>query len=336
MTSIEMTNFPPSKNFCANCQGELIYIPDRSALCCRNCQAATIVNVSQKKIPTYRWDESQQSSDEPWTQPAALLPFRITEHEAAARIKEALQQIETATTALPTLPQAYYIPFYLFRIKAKAVYHTSVTGLISLAREPYLIKACDKLPHRYAGQLKWNLGKLLPYDEAFLSGFSIVEASVALKDAYQTAMDLAAYDLECAVCNEIKDSERRSLRYEAEYPETTFRLILLPVYVGYFGLEGRRRYYAVDGNEGSISGDLPVRLSVRKPPDTPIKNESSALLSGKIPKVLGEVIGIVIMGMGFIGREILGGLIAQFSGVFFLLLVVGIMAGLIYLFKIIF
>ena len=100
------------------------------------------------------------------------------------------------------------------------------------------------------------------YRQEYLAGFAVERYSIDLMDAWECAKEKISARLQRHVTNRIM-AERHAdevadLKMSTVYTRIKYKLLLLPVWVICFDVNGKLYRFTVNGQNGSVSGKIPV------------------------------------------------------------------------------
>ncbi len=100
------------------------------------------------------------------------------------------------------------------------------------------------------------------YRQEYLAGFAVERYSVDLMDAWENAKELISARLKRHVRNKIlalyNADEVKNLKMTTSYARIQYKLLLLPVWVICFDVKGKLYRFIVNGQNGSVSGKIPI------------------------------------------------------------------------------
>lgn len=257
---------------CSACAAEIDKPPSVDALPCPFCGTDIItVAVSHKLL-----------------KPKALLPFAIERVEARARFRHWLRKLWFAPSELKRFARlerlaGLYIPYWTFDANTTSAYHgqrgddyyvtvgsgknrrtqrrtrwRSASGVVFNSFNDVLVLASRSLPRKMADALEpWRLPQLVPYSDAFLSGFQAESYTVDLVDGFATARELMAAVIRETVRQDIGGDRQQIHSVSTEYDHVTFKHILLPIWISAYRYRGRTYRYLVNGFTGKVQGERP-------------------------------------------------------------------------------
>ena len=102
------------------------------------------------------------------------------------------------------------------------------------------------------------------YRQEYLAGFAVERYSVELKDAWEKAKELIFHRLQRHVRNKIlaecHADEVKNLKMTSSYARIQYKLLLLPIWVICFDVKGKLYRFIVNGQDGSVSGKVPISI----------------------------------------------------------------------------
>ena len=227
----------------------------------------------------------------------ALLPFSITKKQAQARYKTWLASLWFAPGALKdhareaTKLHGIYIPYWTYDSQTHSSYsgmrgdiyyvqqsYTSVENgrhVTRTRREPrirwtpasghtqrhfddVLIGASRTLPRKITDWLEpWDLENMVPYSEAYISGFSSEVYQVDLDEGFSLAQGVMENFIRRDVKHQIGGDQQRITHLQTQHSETSFKHVLLPLWSASFNFKGKTYRFVVNGRNGNIQGERP-------------------------------------------------------------------------------
>jgi len=267
---------------CQSCGAKVTFTPPEVARQCDFCGAQI---VAQPKIA------------DPILAPEAVLPFRVTQPQASAALKQWLSSRWFAPNALkhfaqPDAIDGVYIPFWTYDTHTTSYYtgqrgeyyyttetyyerdaqgnqvqrtrqvrHTrwyDASGTVSRWFDDILVPATVSLPQNRLEALEpWDLSELTPYDPAFLSGYKAQRYQVELAQGFERARQLTQSVIQSDVRQDIGGDEQRIHDIQTHYSGITFKHLLLPVYAGAYRFNQKVYQIVINGRTGEIQGDRP-------------------------------------------------------------------------------
>lgn len=267
---------------CQSCGAIVAFTPPEVA---RQCDFCGIQIVAQAK------------SADPILAPEGVLPFRITQQQAGAGLRDWLKSRWFAPNALKNFAQpnaihGVYLPFWTYDTHTTSYYtgergdyyyvtetyyetddkgnqvartrqvrHTrwsSVSGTVARWFDDILVPATLSMPQNRLDALEpWDMAELKPYDPAFLSGFKAQRYQVDLAKGFERAQQVCAAVIQTDVRTDIGGDEQKIHNVSTHYSGITFKHLLLPVYAGAYRFNQKVFQIVVNGRTGEIQGDRP-------------------------------------------------------------------------------
>jgi DNA-directed RNA polymerase subunit RPC12/RpoP len=267
---------------CQSCGAIVSFTPPETA---RQCDFCAVQIVAQPK------------SADPILAPEGVLPFKLTQQQADAGLREWLKSRWFAPNALkqfarPEAIDGIYLPFWTYDTNTLSYYsgergeyyyttetyterdaqgrevtqtrqvrHTAwrpAAGSVTRWFDDVLIAATTSLPqHRLDALQPWDLPELKSYEPAFLSGFKAQRYQVDLAQGFEEVKKIAAGVIQGDVRQDIGGDEQRVHNITTHYSGITFKHLLLPVYAGAYRFNQKVYQIVVNGRTGEIQGDRP-------------------------------------------------------------------------------
>jgi DNA-directed RNA polymerase subunit RPC12/RpoP len=263
---------------------------------CRSCSAA------------FRWTRDTHAEECPFCgapivvdpekarplQPTGLVPFRLTEPEARARLKGWLGSLWFAPGDARRLAYSegrlsgVYIPFWTYDADTDSDYDgqrgdlhteqyedvdaqgrtvmrtrtyivwTPVSGHVRRFFDDVLVLASSALPEKFTRRLRsWDLSGLVPYQEQYLAGYRSELYQTALDDGYAQARAYMEQVIYRDVCYDIGGAQQQVHRIDSRFRDITFKHVLLPVWASAYRYRGKRYQFIVNGQTGEVQGERP-------------------------------------------------------------------------------
>lgn len=267
---------------CNSCGAIVTFVPPEVARSCDFCGAQIV---------------AQPKAADPTVAPEGVLPFRVTQQQATAAVKQWIATRWFAPNALkhfadPGAIDGVYIPFWTYDThttsyytgergehyyeteyytetdsqgnsvqKSRQVQKTrwyNASGTVSRWFDDILIPATRSLPVNRLNALEpWDMQELKGYDPGYLSGFKAQRYQVELAEGFEQAKVVAAGVIDGDVRRDIGGDEQRVHNISTNYSAITFKHLLLPVYAGAYRLNQKVYQVVVNGRTGEVQGDRP-------------------------------------------------------------------------------
>jgi len=233
--------------------------------------------------------------DESIIRPKSLLPFAVKKKDAIEGFKKWLtgyfwipNQLKKASIN-PKQFRGAYLPFWTYDSQTDSDYRgergeyyyvtESYTdsdgkrqtrevrktrwypayGRVMLPFDDVLVGASDSIPEKYMNKLEpWDLPSLVPFDNQFLSGYVTEKYQVDLKEGWGKAKAVMEPSIRDAVRRDIGGDEQRVHNINTSYEDTTFKHILLPVYLSSYKYKDKLYKFFVNARTGEVQGKRPI------------------------------------------------------------------------------
>jgi DNA-directed RNA polymerase subunit RPC12/RpoP len=262
---------------CDSCGAIVNFTPPETATVCGFCGAKIV---------------AQPKAADPLVAPEGVLPFSVTQQQAAGNYKTWLSSLWFAPSALKDMAQAdklssIYIPYWTYDAwtnshydgergehyyetetfyengeqKEREVRRThwyAVSGEVSRQFDDVCIPATTSLPDEYINKLEpWDLQELKSYEPAYLSGHKAQTYQIALDEGFERFKKIAENVIYGDARNDIGGDEQRVQNVSTNYANITFKHLLLPIYAGAYRFNGKVFQIVVNGRTGEVQGERP-------------------------------------------------------------------------------
>jgi LSD1 subclass zinc finger protein len=135
---------------------------------------------------------------------------------------------------------------------------TFSAGQVNNNFDDILVIASHSLPKKYTERLEpWNLGKLEPYNDKYLSGFRSESYQVDVTTGLNEAKEKMNPTIRQTVRSDIGGDEQRILTMNTTYDDITFKHILLPIWISSYRFKDKVYRFMINGQTGEIQGERP-------------------------------------------------------------------------------
>lgn len=145
--------------------------------------------------------------------------------------------------------------------RSRQVRHTRwypASGEVRVAFDDVLVAATKSLPQATLDSLEpWDLDKLVDFTAAYLSGYRAETYKVALKEGFAIAKEKMLPAIDNAIRRDIGGDEQRIHSRDTDYRDTTFKHILLPLWISAYRYDQRTFRFAINGRSGKVQGERP-------------------------------------------------------------------------------
>ncbi len=266
---------------CNNCAAEFTVPANQETQECPFCGSNVVVPTeSEQRIP-----------------PNGVLPFAIPDKQAREFVTKWLSSRFWAPNDLKTLAlkegrlKGMYLPYWTFDSQTETDYtgqrgeHYYETesytdsdgnrqtrevqrtrwypaaGHVSVHFDDILVLGSGSLPPKHAQRLRtWNLEAVVGYEPKFLVGFQSMRYDVDLATGFTTAQQFMQPTIDGAIRSDIGGDEQMISSKDTDYLENTFKLLLLPIWVGGYRYRGKSFRFLVNGQTGEIQGEAPISV----------------------------------------------------------------------------
>ena len=267
---------------CESCGCAVLFEPPEVAGACPFCGTAIV---------------AQPKAADPLIAPDAVLPVKVAKAAAQAEVRAWLSSRWFAPGALQRMAQSegiggVYLPFWTYASetasryegqrgehywvteyytetdnngnavqRSRQVQHTrwyAASGQVARNFDNVLIPATKAINEARLNALEpWDLQALRPYEPAYLAGFKAQRYQVQVPEGFEEAKEVIGETIQQDVAEDIGGDEQRVDRIDTQYSNTTFRHLLLPVWIGAYRFQGKVFQVAVNARTGEVQGDRP-------------------------------------------------------------------------------
>jgi hypothetical protein len=224
-----------------------------------------------------------------------VLPFKLERQAATEEFKKWLRKLwfapnDLKKTATQDRFNGIYLPFWTFDASTQSTYQGDrgehyyvterrvvngreenvrvqktrwyyVSGQVSRDFDDILITASRVLPDKYLNRLEpWDLPNLVGYDNRYLSGFKAEISQVDIKDGFQGAKQIMAAVINQDVHRDIGGDEQRVRGIQTQYDATTYKYILLPIWLSIYNYKNKIFRFVVNARTGEVQGERPYSV----------------------------------------------------------------------------
>ncbi len=229
--------------------------------------------------------------------PRSLLPFKVDRKQAQDAFHKWLGSLWFAPNALVKHVRAsekltgIYLPYWTFDSQTTTqysgqrgdIYYVTVTvpvvvngrrtmqrrreprirwtpasGLVRRHFDDILVGATQTLPRTITDNLQpWDLDALVPYQDAYLSGFRSEVYQVKVDEGFDLARRIMDNIIRADVRRDIGGDQQRIHRMHTQHAHSTFKHILLPVWAAAFRYRGKSYRFVINGRTGRVQGERP-------------------------------------------------------------------------------
>ncbi len=135
-------------------------------------------------------------------------------------------------------------------------YHAS--GTVWQNFDDVIVQAGRSLPTEIVEALEpWNLKDLVPYQDAYMSGFQAEAYQIDLGDGFERAKHQMDDAIRETVKRDIGGDHQRINTVRTQFEGITFKHILLPVWISAYKYGDKSYRFLINGDTGEVQGERP-------------------------------------------------------------------------------
>jgi DNA-directed RNA polymerase subunit RPC12/RpoP len=238
---------------CGGCGASFLLPPEKLSLTCPYCGSTYVIS---------------QPETRELIAPTALIPFVLDSDRAENALAAWLARIADGLQT-PKLT-GMYTPAWLFDLGGELGWRArrydnnrrewvEEEGTQPLLLHDILVPASSRLPEPCAALLyRFDLGRLVPYDERYLADWPAETYQIALGDASLSARQLALNRQRERIQSEIPFAVHDLVLDSSRMTVETYRLALLPLWLGRYQIDGTDYPLVVNGQTGEVGGSRPA------------------------------------------------------------------------------
>lgn len=260
---------------CKSCGAESIYDDLQIADVCPYCGSNQVM---------------QASEDVKTLAPGGVVPFKIDEKKAGSLFGNWIKgkffcPKKAKESARPDAFKGVYLPYWTYDAKTKTKYsvrygidretsdkdgnkktvtdwyHTG--GVHNEAFDDVLVFGSKRYETDLMRRIEpFDTADNVRYQPKFLQGFTAERYSIGLKDGWETAKDKIHKQIDSNIRSEIEKRFHAdhvdNLVSSVEYADTTYKYLLLPVWMSSFKYKDKIYRFLVNGQSGKVGGKTPV------------------------------------------------------------------------------
>jgi DNA-directed RNA polymerase subunit RPC12/RpoP len=258
-----------------------------TTVACKACAAETTLdpNVTSLECPYCGTKIVTQGASKRVLKPKALLPFAIPREKAIEMWKDWIKGLWFAPNKLKTVAKkddklvGMYVPHWTYDANTLSRYSgqrgkhtweksggqkvlkvkwTSVSGTVNESFDDVLVIATSSVPEKYARKLEpWDLEKLVPYNDQYLSGFRTESYQVDLRGGFDQAKGIMEAEITKTAKKDIGGDVQTITSLNTQYSDITFKHILLPLWISAYQFNDKVYRYLVNARTGKVQGERP-------------------------------------------------------------------------------
>ena len=242
---------------CQGCGANFLVAPAVLSLSCPYCASAHVV---------------KQAEERPLLPPEGVVPFGLSQSQARRRLQEWLKANGLLKT-LTAFPRGLYLPVWTFDIGGEIRWqHNAIESRRSRIKtirqsssravfyDDILVPASPKYANLADDFRQYQLSQLQPYDPGYLADWPAETYQISAADASLIARRQAYEQARQEVMEQYITPvfETEDLTFSsAGLIVSSFKLILLPVWLGYYHYQAKRYHVFINGQTGQVKGTKP-------------------------------------------------------------------------------
>lgn len=132
-------------------------------------------------------------------------------------------------------------------------------GTVFRTFDDILVPASKNLPPDIIKEQKnWPLKSLVPYTPEFTAGFTTDVYTVDFTEGVNVAKEQMEQVIAEDIRKDIGGDKQRVHLKQVFYTDLMFKLILLPLWIGAFKIDGKTYQFIINGRTGEVHGDYPL------------------------------------------------------------------------------
>jgi len=134
----------------------------------------------------------------------------------------------------------------------------SVEGVYKESFDDVLIHASKKVEESLISKMKsFDLSKVESFQEAYLIGHHAERYNKSLLEGFQEATEVMDQSIYSGIRNQVGGDEFRLTHHQTNYGQTTYKHLLLPIWMAHYTYKEDLFHVYVNGQTGRVVGDYP-------------------------------------------------------------------------------
>ena len=266
---------------CDDCGADVEFDEKTHAATCPFCASPIVTETSANRhikpkgvLPFELKERAAREAMNDWLGSLWFAPSGLKEYARAGRPMEGLYvpywtyDADTKTEYAGQRGDVYYVTQQVpVQVDGKTVMQTRKVpkvrwtpkrGRVARFFDDVLVLASKSLPKKYADRLgPWDLSALKPYQPAYLAGFRAEAYTVPLEDGFREARARMDQIILRDIRFDIGGDKQRVDHVDTQVSKTTFKHILLPVWLAAYKYRGETYRFIVNGRTGAVQGERP-------------------------------------------------------------------------------
>ncbi len=267
---------------CQKCGASFAFKPHSISTNCPYCDVPAIIECLQE------------------IKPKSIIPFSITRKDARSRFKKWVASRWFAPNAFKKylndnkILLGYYLPHWTYdtdttsqyrgergdkyyvtvtktvvedgrekqvQVQESRIRWTSVSGTVYVDFNDVIVGASPTISRSILDSLEpWEIPKLLPFDDKYLSGFEAEEYTTGLDEGFTLAKDKMSPTIRNKIKRDIGGDEQRISSTNTQYNNKKFKNALFPIWTASFKWNKKEYNYAINAQTGKIVGERPYSI----------------------------------------------------------------------------
>ncbi|MFI6501526.1 hypothetical protein [Nonomuraea typhae] len=132
------------------------------------------------------------------------------------------------------------------------------SGTVARRFDDVLVAATGRVTPEQLGKLEpWPVGSVLPFAPVYISGHHALRYDVEPEQGMESAKQEMATVIDGDCRRDIGGDQQRVNTVDTTYTDVTFKLVLLPVWIGAYLFGGKTYQVLINGVSGEVQGDRP-------------------------------------------------------------------------------
>lgn len=263
---------------------------DTEVIVCQNCGSKEVISKGEisSKCSFCGTNNVIKTSEIVGMKPHGVCPFEktITDAEEAVREwKKKKRFLPNSFKKLDTMSaiKGVYVPAFSFDSSTETKYngrlgeresytvrrngktetrtttrYFNISGDYDRKFDDLLVYATDKIPPVMLTELEpFPTTKSIVYDAKYLAGYTASTYTIDGKKAWENCQTRASQELREEILSKYRHDVVDYFNAETSYFNTSFKYLLLPVYVGHHSYKNKNYNFYVNGSTGKVSGNAP-------------------------------------------------------------------------------
>lgn len=237
---------------CKGCGASFILAPQTISQNCPYCASAYVI---------------EQTEERELIEPEGVVPFMITQDAALKKELDWFRQQGWRLQADPAPPAGVYLPAWTFDVGGEVTWTCRVyrnkqwvveSGNRAVLANDVVVPASHHLPPALSEEIRqMPLDRLVPYDVRYLADFPAETYDVAVSDASIVARSQAFHQVKADIARGIFNQYADFNASSANVMVDSYKLILVPMWVTYYRMEGKQYGIVINGCNGNLRAEKP-------------------------------------------------------------------------------